>query len=193
MENALRKSRRDLLIGGLGLLTAGLSSASWSDAQQAGMRRAKKWPYGVQLWTVDAELHADIPGTLKALKRIGYSTVETAGLLGHSAKELCVLIEGAGLRCRSTHTSMADLIGGLDQLGVTVVTPRAHENRSGIVTFSVGSAEENVGLMNRLLEKKILISVRYTSNVGGVRVSCHFYNSEEDIDVLLNEVKRNLE
>ena len=44
--------------------------------------------------------------------------------------------------------------------------------------------------MNRLLEKKILVSVRYTSNIGGVRVSCHFYNSAEDIETLLAELKR---
>ncbi len=82
------------------------------------------------------------------------------------------------------------LIAGLDRLGVRIVTPRARENRSGIVTFSVGSAQENVNVMQRLLEKKILTSVRYTSNVGGIRVSCHFYNSAEDIDTLLAELKK---
>jgi selenocysteine lyase/cysteine desulfurase len=46
--------------------------------------------------------------------------------------------------------------------------------------------------MNRLLERKILISVRYTSNVGGVRVSCHFYNSSDDIDALLGELGKTL-
>jgi cysteine desulfurase / selenocysteine lyase len=81
------------------------------------------------------------------------------------------------------------LIEGLDSVGVKVITPRARENRSGIVTFSVGSAEENVKLMNKLLAKKILISVRYTSNVGGVRVSCHYYNSLGDIEALLDGVK----
>jgi len=58
------------------------------------------------------------------------------------------------------------------------------------VTFSVGTAEQNVALMNRLLEKKILVSVRYTSNVGGIRASCHFYNSIEDIEQLLQQLKR---
>jgi selenocysteine lyase/cysteine desulfurase len=81
------------------------------------------------------------------------------------------------------------LLTGLDNLPVSIVTPRVRENRSGIVTFSAGSAEQNVKLMNHLLEKKILVSVRYTSNVGGVRVSCHFYNSQEDIDTLLAAVK----
>ena len=82
------------------------------------------------------------------------------------------------------------LIAGLDKLPVTVVTPRARENRSGIVTFSAGSAEANVKLMNALLEGKILVSVRYTSDVGGIRVSCHFYNSPEDIDALLATLKQ---
>jgi selenocysteine lyase/cysteine desulfurase len=77
------------------------------------------------------------------------------------------------------------LLTGLDSLPVKVVTPRARDNRSGIITFSVGAAEENVRLVQRLQEKKILVSVRYTSNVGGVRVSCHFYNSAADIDALL--------
>jgi cysteine desulfurase / selenocysteine lyase len=82
------------------------------------------------------------------------------------------------------------LIDGLDRLGLTVVTPRAPKHRSGIVTFSLGSAQGNVRIMNELLAKKILTSVRYTSSVGGIRVSCHFYNSGEDIDALLAELQR---
>ena len=81
------------------------------------------------------------------------------------------------------------LLAGLDKLPVSIVTPRARDNRSGIVTFSVGSAEENLRLMNRLLEKRILVSVRYTSKVGGIRVSCHFYNLLEDVAALLNELQ----
>jgi len=81
------------------------------------------------------------------------------------------------------------LISGLDALGAETVTFREPGNRSGIVTFSVGDARKNVGLMNRLQEKRILVSVRYTSNIGGVRASCHFYNSFEDVDKLLAEVK----
>jgi len=61
------------------------------------------------------------------------------------------------------------------------------------VTFSVGSALGNVKVLQRLLEKKILVSVRYTSNVGGIRVSCHFYNSPEDIETLLTQLRRLLQ
>ncbi|PYV58621.1 MAG: aminotransferase [Acidobacteria bacterium] len=81
------------------------------------------------------------------------------------------------------------LIAGLDAMQVEVVTPRDTRSRSGIVTFSLGDARENVKMMKRLQQKRILVAVRYTSNVGGVRVSCHFYNSFEDVDRLLAEVK----
>ena len=81
------------------------------------------------------------------------------------------------------------LLKGLDALGIEVITPRAPQNRSGIVTLSVGTAVQNVGLMTRLQERKILVSVRYTSHVGGIRVSCHFYNSQEDIERLLEAVR----
>jgi cysteine desulfurase / selenocysteine lyase len=57
----------------------------------------------------------------------------------------------------------------------------------------VGSALDNVKVLQRLLEKKILVSVRYTSNVGGIRVSCHFYNSPEDIETLLTQLRRLLQ
>jgi cysteine desulfurase/selenocysteine lyase len=81
------------------------------------------------------------------------------------------------------------LLAGLRTLKVEVVTPTARENRSGIVTFSAGTPARNTALMERLLERKILVSVRYTSQVGGVRVSTHFFNSQEDLDILLNAVE----
>lgn len=80
------------------------------------------------------------------------------------------------------------LIRGLCERGIQVVTPTEPGSRSGIVTFSVGTAEDNVALMERLLDHKVLVSVRYTSNVGGVRVSCHYYNSFEDLDRLLSAI-----
>lgn len=77
------------------------------------------------------------------------------------------------------------LISNIDIHGLEVVTPADRQRRAGIVTFSAGDADENVRLMEKLLQKNILVSVRYTSGIGGIRVSCHFYNSEQDIDALL--------
>ncbi len=81
------------------------------------------------------------------------------------------------------------LIDSLDRLKIQCLTPRERDKRAGIVTFSVGTAAENVRLMEQLLKRKILVSVRYTSQVGGVRVSCHYYNNRADIDALLNAVE----
>jgi selenocysteine lyase/cysteine desulfurase len=77
------------------------------------------------------------------------------------------------------------LMEGLDRLGLEVLTPRERESRAGIVTFSAGGAERNVALMEHLLARSVLVSVRYTSGIGGVRVACHFFNSEDDIERLL--------
>jgi selenocysteine lyase/cysteine desulfurase len=77
------------------------------------------------------------------------------------------------------------LMQGVERIGIEVVTPRALENRSGILTFSLGSPEKNLSLMEHLLRNKVLVSVRYTSGVGGVRVSCHFFNTPADVERLL--------
>jgi len=81
------------------------------------------------------------------------------------------------------------LMAGLEALSLRVVTPPSRSNRSGIIVFDVGQGpEKNLELKESLLDKKILTSVRYTSGVGGVRISCHFYNTIEDIDRLLNAI-----
>ena len=80
------------------------------------------------------------------------------------------------------------VIAGLDKIGIEIVSPVEPEFRSGIVTFSLGPSGKNIALMEYLLERKILVSVRYTSGVGGVRVSSHFFNSTADITLLLENV-----
>jgi selenocysteine lyase/cysteine desulfurase len=82
---------------------------------------------------------------------------------------------------------------GLDELGLHVVTHREREVRSGITTFTVSSRlEENEALVARLLDQRVLVSLRYTSGVGGIRVSTHAYNTEADVGAFLEAVKRSL-
>lgn len=100
------------------------------------------------------------------------------------------LINELGITNIGEHVlSLTDhLIAGLRQQGIGVVTPEDRRRRSGIVTFSLGDVDENVGLMNFLQQHKVLVSVRYTSHVGGVRVSCHLFNNQDDLDRLLELV-----
>ena len=77
------------------------------------------------------------------------------------------------------------LIDSLQQQGVEIVTPLERRNRSSIVTFTVGGVEDNVALVDYLQQHKVLVSLRYTSSVGGVRVACHLFNNREDIGRLV--------
>lgn len=58
---------------------------------------------GIQLYTVDKELKADVNGTLKTIHIIGYKEVEGAGFAGLSAKQFRTALDSAGLKCNSTH------------------------------------------------------------------------------------------
>ncbi|MFD2580345.1 sugar phosphate isomerase/epimerase family protein [Novosphingobium colocasiae] len=57
----------------------------------------------MQLYTVRAEAEKDLPGVLGALATIGYRSVELAGLLGRTAREVRAALDGSGLRCPSVH------------------------------------------------------------------------------------------
>ncbi len=74
---------------------------------------------------------------------------------------------------------------GLRRLDVRLETPFERENRAGIITFHTGSRERDSACLERLLDAGISVSQRYTSGVGGVRVSVHYYNNEDDVNALL--------
>ncbi len=104
----------------------------------------------------------------------------TAGIYGlHAAISLLreLGVEQAGERV----LDLTDrLRAGLAQRGYSVVGPAERERRSGIVSFPPlkGSADEET---QRLHHHRVIVSARR----GLVRVSPHFYNSEEEIDRLL--------
>ncbi len=82
------------------------------------------------------------------------------------------------------------LIEGLAELGASIVTPLDRRNRAGIVTFRAFDAVNgDKWLVEKLLSEKIMVSMRYAANVGGIRVSCHFFNNRSDIDKLLNALE----
>ena len=60
----------------------------------------------IQLYTVRDQMAADVEGTLNALARIGYKTVEHAGFAGRTAAQFKTALRGAGLRAASGHQAM---------------------------------------------------------------------------------------
>jgi cysteine desulfurase / selenocysteine lyase len=73
------------------------------------------------------------------------------------------------------------LIDGLDDRGISNLTPKEADHRGGIVSVQVGEAER---LMKTLKEAKIHVTLRNNR----LRVSPHFYNNESDIRKFLEVV-----
>jgi cysteine desulfurase / selenocysteine lyase len=75
-------------------------------------------------------------------------------------------------------------IAGLERLGYPVVSPRGDGERSGIVCFKLHPERQDIGpqqLVDGLASRNIHVAAR--GDV--VRISPHFYNTLEEIDVLL--------
>ena len=78
----------------------------------------------------------------------------------------------------------------LESAGVRIVSRPEPESWSGITTFTVsGDPYEDEALLQRLLEARIYASRRYTSHVGGIRVSTHYFNDEDDVERLVAAVR----
>jgi sugar phosphate isomerase/epimerase len=60
-------------------------------------------PLGLQLYTVGDDMKRDFAGTLSAIAKIGYKTVEPAGLLDHSPAEWRQQLDRTRLKCPSIH------------------------------------------------------------------------------------------
>jgi cysteine desulfurase/selenocysteine lyase len=75
------------------------------------------------------------------------------------------------------------LIDAVKDLGLELQTPEQRQSRSGIVNFKIGKPQK---VTDRLNKKGIVVSAR----ANGIRVSPHFYNTEEEIDKLIEEIKK---
>jgi len=75
------------------------------------------------------------------------------------------------------------LIEVAKDLGLKLQTPEEPQCRAGIVNFKIDKPKE---LAETLRQKGIVASAR----ARGLRVSPHFYNTEEEIDKLMEEVRK---
>ncbi|MBE6543674.1 MAG: sugar phosphate isomerase/epimerase [Ruminococcaceae bacterium] len=74
------------------------------------MENTKKYPVGLQLYSVRSDLARDFEGTLKAVSEMGYDGVEFAGLYGNSPKTVKELCEKYGLAPISAHIPLAEML-----------------------------------------------------------------------------------
>jgi selenocysteine lyase/cysteine desulfurase len=77
------------------------------------------------------------------------------------------------------------IISGLNSKGVEIASPVENvQERSGIISFTLGSKEANKGLFEKLRAKNIIVAPRD----GRIRVSPNFFNNEDDIDRFLEQL-----
>jgi sugar phosphate isomerase/epimerase len=95
---------------------ASLTRSAAADEPAAAPAAAKKYPIGLELYSVRTELARDLPNTLKNVSKIGYDCVEFyAPYYGWSlpyAKEVRSMMDDLGLRCYSTHNHIESFTPG---------------------------------------------------------------------------------
>lgn len=131
----------------------------------------------------------DFPGSAKRFEVAGTSNYPGQAGLGASL----ALLNEIGIADVERHIQglTALLHDELDRLGARLISKREAENRSGITTFRMGEdPADDLLVLNRMLTERILISIRYTSGVGGLRVSTHYYNTEDDVFRLCEALRR---
>ena len=96
-----RLSRRHLISFGAAAATLGAAPAAWAAKEAFFMRT--KLPIGLQLYTLGPGLAADLDNMLSQVAKTGYKTVELAGYLGRTPKDLRAAFDKAGLSCTSSH------------------------------------------------------------------------------------------
>ncbi len=115
----------------------------------------KKFPVGMQVYSVRYDAEKDFKGTMQTLKDIGYDFVELAGLYGLTAAQIKAALDEVGIPCYSMHIPYADLVADLDKqisdaltIGskFIVVPYMTEENRPGVENYDeVIASIERIG------------------------------------------------
>jgi len=138
--------------------------------------------------------------TIPAVRPYEYAPSAKAYELGGTANypgnvvlgEALAIINAIGTAAIERHILelAGQLVEGLRSAGASVVSPQDETRRSGITTFTLGrGAEADTALLRHLLDRRVFVSQRYTGGVGGIRVSTHFFNNEQDLGLLLEGVR----
>ncbi len=83
------------------------------------------------------------------------------------------------------------LIEELESIGARVLPPHDEKNFSSITTFNIEkTVKEDYDLIDKLNKESVRVSGRGSSGIGGVRVSIHYPNEEEDIKNFVDTIRR---
>jgi len=142
----------------------------WASVKQEVFETVDFW----DIW------HLDLPPTASRFEVGSPSFISFIG----AAEAMKMLLEFGIEKIERRIIALTDrLIEAVKALGLKLQTPEERQYRSGIVNFKIDKPEE---VVQRLRQNGIVVSAR----ANGVRVSPHFYNTEKEIDKLIEEIKK---
>lgn len=127
----------------------------------------------LQLYSVGADAKADLDGTLKKVRNMGYEGVEFAGLYGHSADEVAEMLHRYELSPVSAHISLDDLETQYDEI---VTAYRKIGCPYIAVPYLVEALRPVTGNFEEAIERIAAVAKRYTE--AGFIVSYHNHDFE---------------
>lgn len=154
----------------------------------------KKFPVAIQLYSVRHEAEANLFGTLKKIKAMGYDGVEFAGLCGHKPEEVREMCESIGLVPLSAHVPYQDMVKdpegvlgayqavGCRYIAVPYLTP---ELRPGTEAFP--EVIKNVAMLGEVCNKLGMTLLYHNHDFEFVKL-----DGKYALDVLYDEVPASL-
>ena len=107
--------------------------------------------YGLQMYSVRDITKDDMEGALRDVAAMGYSSVEFAGFMGHSAETILGWLQKYGLEVSGTHTGLAGLAD--DVLAETIAYHKAIGCKNIIIpAASLGTKAEVDAVVDRINE-----------------------------------------
>jgi sugar phosphate isomerase/epimerase len=150
MIETKRRARRRRTAMLLLVIAASAALAACLRSPSIGARAAPAWRQGmaVQLYSFHRDLERDLPGTLRAIKALGFDRVETYPLNGITPSQLRAALDEAGLRAVSAHmpwerirTDLAGVIRDARTLGVEQFGPGSINLFDGGPFRTLGTAD----------------------------------------------------
>jgi selenocysteine lyase/cysteine desulfurase len=134
---------------------------------------------------IDAQNYGDYNYTLKPdAGRFECGTYNVPGLLGFKASLDLMMSVGIDRIAERLQYLGDRLIGGLQLKGYTIISARGDGEWSGIVSFTSPNHDHEQIVRMLRKEKRTEIALRE----GRLRVSLHFYNTDEQIDRLIENL-----
>jgi len=193
-------SRRGFIAKSVAAAAVLASSADGASQDQKKKERTKKrdrrrFPIGLQLYSVREDCKRDLPGTIAAVAKMGYKGVEFAGYYDRSAEQLRKMLDDNGLVCCGTHTGLDTLLG--DNLRQTIAFNKTLGNKYLIVPGLPGKYRsshqawlDTAKLFNELAEKvkphEMLVgyhnhSIEFTAMDGELPWDTFYGNTRKDV------------